>query len=176
MADFCDKIKAIRNCELVQAAASDENGEATFYVAQGVETLSTLEKDLNHGNRVTWEGGDLKEIKVQKLKLDDILANRDAKKIDFITIDVEGHEMSVLKGLSLDTFQPRIIIIEDSSHGLNRMVINYLAKCGYVRFNITGCNDWYARRRGLSDQSRTVAFCRRKILAENYRGSHQSAY
>lgn len=145
MPDFCDKIRQARNCELVQVAASDESGVASFYVAEGVETLSTLEQDKSHANRVGWEGGQLKEIKVQKLKLDDILTNLGVSHIDFMTIDVEGHEMSALRGLSLQRFQPKIIIVEDSSHGLNREVKNYLAKCGYTRFKITGCNDWYAR-------------------------------
>lgn len=145
MSDYCDKIKQFRNCELVQAAASDENGEAIFHVAKGVETLSTLEQDESHLGRVQWEGGQLKEIKVQKLKLDDILSNLKIKEIDFMTIDVEGHEMAALRGLSLQTYQPRVIIIEDNSHGLNRNVKNHLKKFGYVRINITGCNDWYAK-------------------------------
>lgn len=150
MAEFCEKIRKVRNCELVQAAASDESGEATFHVAEGVETLSTLEQDKSHASRVQWEGGQLKEIKVNKLKLDEILSNLKVKEIDFISIDVEGHEMSVLRGLSLQIYQPLIIIIEDNSHGLNREVKRYLAKFGYARFNITGCNDWYARE---SDKS-----------------------
>ena len=83
-------------------------------------------------------------------RLDEILSNLNVKEIDFISIDVEGHELSVLKGLSLHIHQPRIIIIEDNSHGLDREVKNYLEKFGYARFNITGCNDWYARK---SDKS-----------------------
>lgn len=146
MPEFCKKIRRVRTCELVQAAASDESGEAVFHVAEGVETLSTLENDKGHASRVQWEGGQLKEIKVKKLKLDEIISNLNVKEIDFISIDVEGHEMSVLRGLSLQVHQPRIIIIEDNSHGLNREVKKYLAKYGYAKFNITGCNDWYARK------------------------------
>jgi hypothetical protein len=62
MPEFCEKIRRVRHCELVQAAASDSNGEATFHVAEGVETLSTLEYNESHANRVRWEGGQLKEI------------------------------------------------------------------------------------------------------------------
>ncbi len=146
MPEFCEKIRQVRNCEVVQAAASDESGEATFHVAEGVETLSTLEKNKSHASRVQWEGGQMKEIKVKKLTPDEILSNSNVKEIDFISIDVEGHEMSVLKGLSLQIHQPRIILIEDNSHGLDRKVKKYLAKFGYSKFKITGCNDWYAKK------------------------------
>lgn len=66
--------------------------------------------------------------------------------IDFISIDVEGHEYEVLEGLSLGKWRPSIILIEDNSNFKNDIISNYLRKFGYVRFMRTGVNDWYAHQ------------------------------
>lgn len=147
MPDFCEKIRAVRSCEVVEIAASDKSGEAQFYVAIGVETLSTMERDPKHFDRIRNSSQqDMKSITVKTARLDDILLDRGFTNIDFLTIDVEGHEMSVLAGMSFSTISPRIVIIEDNSHGLDHQVKNYMESASYVRFKKTGCNDWYAQR------------------------------
>ena len=39
-------------------------------------------------------------------------SNYSNKKIDFLCIDVEGHELEVVKGLDLNIYRPKVIIIE----------------------------------------------------------------
>lgn len=147
MPDFCQKIRSVRNCEVAEIAASDSAGEVEFYVAAGVETLSTIEKDEKHFARIkSLSDKDIKKITVKTARLDDILLERGVIDIDFITIDVEGHEMSALAGMSFDTISPRIVIIEDNSHGLDRQVNKFMRSKLYVRFKKTGCNDWYAKK------------------------------
>jgi FkbM family methyltransferase len=147
MPEFCQKIRNIRSCEVAEIAASDKVGEVDFYVATGVETLSTIEKDEKHFSRInSLSDKDIQKIKVKTARLDDILLERGITDIDFITIDVEGHEMSVLSGMSFKEISPRIVIIEDNSHGLDRQVNKFMQSKSYVRFKKTGCNDWYAKK------------------------------
>ena len=41
------------------------------------------------------------------------MKNRDLKKeIDFISIDVEGHELNILRGLNLKKYKPKILSVE----------------------------------------------------------------
>lgn len=144
--EFCDKIRKNRTCEVLELAASDANGDVTLHVADGVETLSTIESDPDHFARIRKEGGkQIRKISVKKRRLAEILQDRNLRQPDFISIDVEGHEMAVLRGLSLESTSPRVLIIEDNSNGLNGEVRKYLGAYGYVRFNRTGCNDWYAK-------------------------------
>lgn len=157
MPDFCQKIRDIRNCEVVEAAASDKTGEANFYVAKGIEVLSTMEAQVSHLNRIKKEGGDLHKITVRTERLSDILRDKGVDEIDFITIDVEGHEISVLRGLSFDTVSPRIFIIEDNSNGLNHDVNKFMESLSYVRFKKTGCNHWYARKNDVLVTWKSVA-------------------
>jgi FkbM family methyltransferase len=50
----------------------------------------------------------VREIRVPKRTLDDILAEAGVETPDFVSIDVEGHELEVLKGFFARPFRPRI--------------------------------------------------------------------
>ena len=81
------------------------------------------------------------------MTLDEILADAHIDRdIDFISIDVEGHEYEALEGFSLEKWKPSIMLIEDNSNFENNIVSTYLRRHGYVRFMRTGVNDWYAHR------------------------------
>ena len=56
-----------------------------------------------------------KEIKVINTDtLDNIIqeSNMNIKKIDLLSIDVEGYEMNVLKGFNIEKYQPNVIVLE----------------------------------------------------------------
>jgi len=147
MPEFCKKIKAARNCDVAEIAASDKKGEVTFYVAEGVETLSTIEEDAKHFERINKDGGTgISKIRVKTDLLTNILLDRGINKVDFLTLDVEGHELLALAGLSFDRIKIRLLIVEDASFGEDRSVKNFLETYSYVRFKRTGCNDWYAKK------------------------------
>lgn len=147
MPDFCQKIRDVRNCEVVEIAASDKVSEVEFYVADGVETLSTIEKNDEHFSRIkSLSDKEIKKITVKTARLDDILSERGITDIEFLTIDVEGHEMSVLSGMSFDVVSPRIVIIEDNSFGGDTQIKKFMESVSYKRFRRTGCNDWYAKK------------------------------
>jgi len=147
MPDFCQKIRHNRNCEVVEIAASNKTGQVEFYVAEGVETLSTIEKNDQHFARIkSLSDKAIRKITVNTARLDDILHEHNMTDIDFLTIDVEGHEMSVLLGMSFEKITPRILIIEDNSNGSNDEVKKFMKSVSYKRFMRTGCNDWYAKK------------------------------
>ncbi|MFA6013861.1 MAG: FkbM family methyltransferase [Gallionellaceae bacterium] len=147
MPDFCQKIKSARNCKIAEIAASDKSGEVEFHIASGVETLSTIEKNDDHFARIKGlSNQEIKRISVKTARLDDILLAEGLTNIDFITIDVEGHEMSVLAGMAFEAIQPRIVIIENNSYDMNPQVDIFMRTKSYIRFKKTGCNDWYAHK------------------------------
>ena len=45
------------------------------------------------------------------------------KKIDFVSIDVEGHELEVIKGFNLKKYKPSIIVIEFLDKSLKKIEI-----------------------------------------------------
>jgi FkbM family methyltransferase len=52
------------------------------------------------------------EFTVQTTTLNSILEAQDVKTIDFFSLDVEGYELEVLKGLDLHKYCPKVILIE----------------------------------------------------------------
>ncbi len=81
-------------------------------------------------------------IQVPTMTLDDILVNADApQRLDFLSIDVEGHEMEVLRGFDFDRWQPRLILLEDHVSNLHKHLFLKSAKYRLVRH--TGHNGWY---------------------------------
>ncbi|MDP2805260.1 MAG: FkbM family methyltransferase [Gallionellaceae bacterium] len=158
MPDFCQKIRAARSCEIAEIAASDKKGESEFYVAVGVEVLSTMQKDANHFARIKSSSQEeMRKITVKTARLDDIFLEHGITTIDFMTIDVGGHEMSALAGMSFGAISPRIVIIEDNSGGLDTEVKDFMKSVGYTRFKRTGNNDWYTKKNEAFFDAKQVA-------------------
>lgn len=162
-----EEIKRHRNCAVVNCAASSQEGEATFFVAENVEGMSTLDLSPDRLQWIERVGGKVKQITVRTARLDTLLDDAGIPEVHFITIDVEGHELEVLQGLSLDRYKPRVVIVEnnslnaDSSLQHDSGVTRYMAEHGYVHFRRTGVNEWYARADDLDlaqpDQIRRFA-------------------
>jgi FkbM family methyltransferase len=148
--DLCLAIRAVRNARLFECAASAEEGLATLYIAEGAERahgVSGLGVDEQAVRRISGFGFVARPLQVIKRRLDDILDEAGiTRSPDFITIDVEGHELEVLEGLSIDRWKPLIILVEDNSHFEDDTVSRYLHRFGYKPFRRTGVNDWYAHR------------------------------
>jgi FkbM family methyltransferase len=142
--EFVEEIRRHRHCAVVNCAVSNREGEATFGVAEGVKEMSTFDLSPAHVAWIKQVGGTVKEISVRTATLDSLLAEAAFPEIQFITIDVEGHEMAVLEGFTLEAHKPRIVIIEDNSISGDRRVAKYMSDRGYVHFRRTGVNEWYA--------------------------------
>ncbi len=64
--------------------------------------------------------------------------------IDVVSIDVEGGELDVLDGLSLDRFRPRVLIMENDRPA-GAAIEPYLNERGYRKFHQQKINDFYVR-------------------------------
>ena len=139
-----EEIRRHRACTVINCAASSYNGQATFVVAESVEQMSTLDITTDHLAWIERAGGVTREITVRTATLDSLLDEAGYSEIQFITVDVEGHELAVLEGFTLARFKPRIVILEDNSRGGDPRLRQHMAERGYVHFRQTGVNQWYA--------------------------------
>ena len=98
-----------------QLCGERQRGYGDLFVAENVEEMSTLDLTPDHLEWIKQIGGAVKQITVRTATLDSLLAEAAFPEIQFITIDVEGHEMAVLEGFTLEAHKPRIVIIEDNS-------------------------------------------------------------
>jgi FkbM family methyltransferase len=81
-------------------------------------------------------------IEVPTMTLDQVLREADAPHpIEYLSIDVEGHEIEVLRGLDFDLWRPRLILIEDHVGNLSKH--RFVKSRGYKLVRRTGHNGWY---------------------------------
>jgi FkbM family methyltransferase len=78
---------------------------------------------------------------VPVMTLDAILEAAGHPALDFVSIDVEGTQLDVLGGFSLERFRPRLLVIEDHLYSLR--VHRFLTRRGYRLVKRTGSNNWY---------------------------------
>lgn len=64
-------------------------------------------------------------------------------KVDILSIDVEGSELNVLKGIDLDNYSPKVILVEDiyDDQALNQ----YIIKHGYKLDKVNSYNKFYLK-------------------------------
>lgn len=61
-----------------------------------------------------------------------------------MSVDVEGFELQVLRGLDLVKFPPKVIILENADH--NRQVTEYLKSFGYQLDKQISYNEYYLKK------------------------------
>ena len=90
----------------IQIAVSDIKGEADLYFFHNRAAKNTLSKDSSSNST--------KVLKVQTDTLNNIINNSKFKdkKIDFLSIDVEGYELKALKGFDFKKYRPSLVVLE----------------------------------------------------------------
>ena len=131
----------------INIAVSDKEDVKDLFFYHHKSEINTIEKRVF----------DLRNKKVEKIKkintqtLNSILENFSFKnnKIDFLSIDVEGHELNVLKGFDLHKYQPDVLVVEFLDLSLKKLefyeqnietvlnsdIYNYLLKNNYYFVN-----------------------------------------
>lgn len=130
----------------LKVAASDRCGEATFEEVPDLPAISQLKAG---SDVVPLPGMARKSISVETQTLAAILGQYAPACIDFISIDVEGHEKRVLAGNDWKRFRPRAFVIEATlpftttlcHHAWEPILLN----AGYTFGYFDGINRFYVR-------------------------------
>lgn len=123
----------------VHAAVAECDKEEVEFYANKMGMLSTLNPAMVAYFKNRYAGyTDTVPIKVPQLSLNTILSNNSFGNFDFLSIDVEGEELNVLKGLDLTVYTPRIIVSEAVTKDREVELKQYLAPFGYAyAMNVT---------------------------------------
>ena len=94
------------------AAVSGNKSTKELFFDHELSSLNTLSK--NHTKFINKAFGikNLKKKKIKTRKLNEILIKNKFKVIDFMNIDIEGHEIDVLKNFNFKIFNIKVICIE----------------------------------------------------------------
>lgn len=141
-ASLCEKLRAARpRSQVFQVACScpGSEGEADLILTEfnGNATLKP-QRDSHGINYVGIE-------RVRITTLDSVLQAAGISQIDFLSLDVEGHEIEVMDGFSLEKYKPSLILIED---GVRDLAKHHFLKChGYKLVKRTTLNNWYVPKK-----------------------------
>jgi FkbM family methyltransferase len=130
-------------------AASDFEGELTFYEVDDhyINGTSTLSAELVPG--YLRRGFEVAERRVEVRTLRSLIAAHGIEPPDLLSIDVEGHEAAVIRGTPLDSWRPRLLVVEatlpftttPSHHDWEPLLFEQ----GYLLATFNGMNRFYLR-------------------------------
>lgn len=132
--------KIIKNVNLYNFALSDKENKVLLKVPIRNKNYdkSNYEEYFQMGRATIHEQnvmGDIETFEIKSKKLDNFtFSNR----ISFIKIDVEGHEMSVIKGAenTIKQYKPTLLVEIEEKHSKQKVLdsINYINSLGYESF------------------------------------------
>jgi len=96
----------------LNVAVGAQTGEATFHEAADNPAISTM--DPQQAAALQASGQRVATYTVPVVTADSLFEAHglDARRVDFMKIDVEGFEAEVLRGLDLRRFRPRVLVVE----------------------------------------------------------------
>lgn len=135
--DMAQKLRRARRAAVYEVACSSPRNigrRMTLHLRGGYSSLndSLMIAGLPPQGTITVAVNTLNAILVEA---------KSPRPIDFVSIDVEGHEAEVLKGFDLEYWRPRLILIED--HVLDLRLHRLLQRRGYKWVRRSGLNAWY---------------------------------
>lgn len=137
LTEYCEKLKEKRKGRVIQLACSapeNHNKVLRLLAAGGHSTLN--ENPIALGTESD------QYVEVTCKTLDSILEENHVKKgFDFISIDIEGHEIEMFKGFSLRKWLPTLVLLED--HVTTHEKHHFMTSNGYQLIMRTGLNSWY---------------------------------
>ncbi|MCU0463585.1 MAG: FkbM family methyltransferase [Anaerolineae bacterium] len=77
--------------------------------------------------------------------------------IDFLSLDVEGTEIDVLRGLDLNTYQPRVLVIEANTRPEREALTDFLAGYGYRLARTLEFNAFFVRDEQDAQRLRAIS-------------------
>lgn len=105
------------------------------------EMLSGLKReyDSRHLNRLKNElltyGGVSNIIKIETKKLSSLFSEYNIKYVNYLSIDVEGAEFSIIKSIDFDKVFIDVIEFENNYKDSSNVIIDYLCNKGYLLIN-----------------------------------------
>jgi FkbM family methyltransferase len=124
-----EQLRMHRTARVVQTACGSPEQHGTsfpLYVAGGMSSLR-----FHRGPPII----------VPVVTLDSVLSEANVSRIDFLSVDVEGVEIDVLRGFSFERYRPDFILLEDFAEDLSKH--RFMRSKGYKRVRRTGNNSWY---------------------------------
>ena len=94
------------------AAVSNKKGFKNLFFDHQLSSLNTISKNHTIFIKKAFGNKNLIKRKIKTTTITNLLRKANIKKIDFLNIDIEGHELEVLKTLNFNHFDIKVICVE----------------------------------------------------------------
>jgi FkbM family methyltransferase len=140
-----EKLKRLRSCPCVQTCIADKNGTANFLrVDKGLTMMGGLVDHMAPSNlQMVQQRSNASIVEIPVRRLDDVLAEYGIGAIDYLSIDTEGSELSILRTLDLSALRVRVLSVENNINGSE--IPEHMRTKGYNKIARIGVDDIYAR-------------------------------
>jgi FkbM family methyltransferase len=151
-----------RNSINLNICIADSEKEIEFVEVEGpasmLSGMLTSESD-NHferiKNAIKNQGGSYSIYKLNTLTVDSILKQYSVSTIDYLSIDVEGFELDILKTMNFDSYNVRIMTIENDQR--KNHLISFLESKGFKSLCFSGPDEIFIKK-GQIDFSFSLFF------------------
>ncbi|SHH91492.1 FkbM family methyltransferase [Marivita hallyeonensis] len=144
--ELSKRYKGRNNFTLVNCGVSDKTGTLKLHHlsktgetkypewAKGCATLDKTRLETVLSGVAAPEDDDIESTDIKVRTLSSILKAEKIKTTDLLVVDVEGHEMAVLKGATLSKIKPKAILIESNGKDEKEdaQIRAHLSKAGYT--------------------------------------------
>jgi FkbM family methyltransferase len=143
--ELFQKLARNRRCALVNGGVSDFNGKAKFLsLREGFGMLSKIvqkpitPEDERRGLDMSWNGEPEGHVLIPCFTLNEIARRYHLRTIDFLSIDTEGEELSIVRKIDFSHIEIRLITVERSDD--HDEVKRILQSHGFRLVATTGCD------------------------------------
>lgn len=124
--NMTEKIKTVRNCKLSFDPVYSESGKKVKFSISNDFELSGISSHLSNGINVS------NTVELETKTLTQILDEHKAPSyIDYMSLDTEGSELEILKGLDFGKYTIGYISVEHNFRPLRYVIMKFLLNNGY---------------------------------------------
>jgi FkbM family methyltransferase len=109
-----EKFKTVRSSDVAICEAVSDGNKFVVFHRSTTSAVSTISEERLRSVDSIWEFKSEDQVEMRTRTLTQILDSliREGTSIDLLSIDVEGHDCQVLRGLDLMRYKPKVIIVE----------------------------------------------------------------
>ncbi|WP_174297139.1 FkbM family methyltransferase [Sphingomonas bacterium] len=134
-----------RGCTIDYRCVSDRSGERVIFNEAERPELSTIDR-FSRSDQYAAVRRRGNRYPVETVSLNDLLDEHDAPAtFDYLSIDTEGSELTILSAFDFDAHRPRIITVEHNHSPAREQLHSLLESKGYRRKfdRLSQVDDWY---------------------------------
>jgi FkbM family methyltransferase len=142
------KLQENRNCFIDFRCVASESGLSVLFNETLEPVLSTMNEFSNSDSHSEHRNHGIK-YQVTTVSLNALLEEYNfPDEIDYLSIDTEGSEFSILETLNFTKWSFKVITVEHNFTEMRELIFNLLIENGYRRVmqDMTSWDDWYVKK------------------------------